>query len=168
MRPSIKPLIYLSMYVHAYIYLPYLSISLYQYLSLFVCQSFHSDSSLSVKVAGRSRPSIIEVRISVYFGLTPSLGRADASHACRPEVHGDTKRVCVSSVWVPCVAIPSGGGSSVGPPLCVGPLCGSPVWVPCAGPLCGSPVWVPSVWVPCVGPLCGSLVALRSMWHLLA
>ena len=64
--------------------------------------------------------------------------------------------VCVS-VWVPCVALPNGGGSSVGP----SPLCGSPVWVPCAGPLCGSPVWVPSVWVPCVGPLCGSLAALR-------
>ena len=45
------------------------------------------------------------------------------------------------SVWVPCVAIPSSGGSSVGP----SPLCGSPVWVPCAGPLCGSPVWVPCV-----------------------
>jgi len=60
-------------------------------------------------------------------------------------------------VWVPCVALPSGGGSSVGP----SPLCGSPVWVPCAGPLCGSPVWVHSMWVPCVGPLCGSLVALR-------
>jgi len=52
----------------------------------------------------------------------------------------------VCSVWVPCVALPSGGGSSVGP-----------------SPLCGSPVWV-----PCVGPLCGSLVALRFMWHLLA
>jgi len=65
--------------------------------------------------------------------------------------------VCVCSVWVPCVALPSGGGSSVGP----SPLCGSPVWVPCAGPLCGSPVWVPSVWVPCVGPLCGPLVVLR-------
>jgi len=52
--------------------------------------------------------------------------------------------VCVCSVWVPCVALPSGGGSSVGP----SPLCGSPVRVPCAGPLCGSPVWVPSVWVP--------------------
>jgi len=64
--------------------------------------------------------------------------------------------VCVS-VWVPCVALPNGGGSSVGP----SPLCGSPVWVPCAGPLCGSPVWVPSVWVPCVGPLCGPLVVLR-------
>jgi len=51
--------------------------------------------------------------------------------------------VCVCSVWVPCVALPSGGGSSVGP----SPLCGSPVWVPCVGPLCGSPVWV-----PCVGP----------------
>jgi len=65
--------------------------------------------------------------------------------------------VCVCSVCVPCVALPSGGRSSVGP----SPLCGSPVWVPCVGPLCGSPVWVPSVWVPCVGPLCGSLVALR-------
>ena len=53
-------------------------------------------------------------------------------------------RVCVCSVWVPYVALPSGGGSSVGP----SPLCGSPVWVPCAGPLCGSPVWVPSLWVP--------------------
>jgi len=63
----------------------------------------------------------------------------------------------VCSVWVPCVALPSGGGSSVGP----SPMRGSPVWVPCVGPLCGSPVWVPSVWVPCVGPLCGSLVALR-------
>ena len=56
---------------------------------------------------------------------------------------------------------------------CVGLLCGPPlrwwvlcralpsVWVPCLGPLCGSAVWVPSVWVPCVGPLCGSPVALR-------
>ena len=52
--------------------------------------------------------------------------------------------VCVCSVWVPCVALPCGGGSSVGP----SPLCGSPVWVPCAGLLCGSHVWVPSVWVP--------------------
>jgi len=52
--------------------------------------------------------------------------------------------VCVCPVWVPCVALISGGGSSVGP----SPLCGSPVWVPCVGPLCvgplcGSPVWVP-------------------------
>jgi len=39
--------------------------------------------------------------------------------------------VCVCSVWVPCVALPSGGGSSVGP----SPLCGSPMWVPCVGPL---------------------------------
>ena len=65
--------------------------------------------------------------------------------------------VCVCSVWVPCVALPSGGGSSVWPsPPVVGPLWGPPL---CAGPLCGSPVWVPSVWVPCMGPLCGSLVA---------
>jgi len=71
---------------------------------------------------------------------------------------------CVCSVWVPCVALPSGGWSSVGP----SPLCGSPMWVPCAGPLCGSPVWVPCVGPLCVGPLCGSLVALRFMWHLLA
>jgi len=68
--------------------------------------------------------------------------------------------VCVSLVGVPCAALPSGGGSSVGPPLCVGPLCGSPVRVPCVGPRCGPPLrwWVlcgalPSVWVPCVGPL---------------
>jgi len=59
----------------------------------------------------------------------------------------------VCSVWVPCVALPSGGGSSVGP----SPLCGSPVWVPCAGPLCvgplcGSPLCGSPVWVPCVGP----------------
>ena len=66
--------------------------------------------------------------------------------------------VCVCPVWVPCVALPSGGGSSVGP----SPLCGSPGWVPWVGPLCGSPVWVPSVWVPCVGPLCGSLAPSRS------
>jgi len=65
---------------------------------------------------------------------------------------GVTSVVCVRSVWVPCAALPSGGGSSVGP----SPVCGSPVWVPCAGPLCGSPEWD-----PCVGPLCGSLVALR-------
>ena len=65
--------------------------------------------------------------------------------------------VCVCSMWVPCVALPSGGGSSVGP----SPLCGSPLWVPCAGPLCGSPVWVPCVGPLCVGPLRGSLVALR-------
>ena len=51
--------------------------------------------------------------------------------------------VCVYPVWVPCVALPSGGGSSVGP----SPLCGSPVWVPCVGPLCVGPLWV-----PCVGP----------------
>ena len=56
----------------------------------------------------------------------------------------NAQTVCVCSVWVPCVALPSGGRSSVGP----SPLCGSHVWVPCAGPLCGSPVWVPSVWVP--------------------
>jgi len=31
--------------------------------------------------------------------------------------------VCVCSVWVPCVALPSGGGSSAGP----SPLCWSPV-----------------------------------------
>jgi len=31
--------------------------------------------------------------------------------------------VCVCSVWVPCVALPSGGGSSAGS----SPLCGSPV-----------------------------------------
>jgi len=55
--------------------------------------------------------------------------------------------VCVCPVWVPCVALPSGGGSSVGP----SPLCWSPVWVPCAGPLCGSPVGP-----LCVSPLCGS------------
>jgi len=72
--------------------------------------------------------------------------------------------VCVCSVWVPCVALPSGGENSVGP----SPLCGSPVWVTCAGPLCGSPVWVPSVWVPCVGPLCGFARRAASMWHLLA
>jgi len=52
---------------------------------------------------------------------------------------GLTKTVCVCSVWVPCVALSSGGGSSVGPSH----LRGSPVWVPCMGPLCGSPVWVP-------------------------
>jgi len=39
---------------------------------------------------------------------------------------GLTLTVCVCSVWVPCVALPSGGGSSVGPSS----LCGSPVWVP--------------------------------------
>ena len=58
--------------------------------------------------------------------------------------------VCVCSVWVPCVALPSGGGSSVGP----SPLC----WSPCVGPLCGSPVRVPCVGPLCVGPLCGSPV----------
>jgi len=73
---------------------------------------------------------------------------------------GRVPHVCVCSVQVPCMALPFGGGSSVGP----SPLCGSPVWVPCAGPLCGSPVWVPSVWVPCVGPLCGSPVWVPSVW----
>ena len=34
-----------------------------------------------------------------------------------------TLSVCVCSVWVPCVALPSGGGSSAGS----SPLCGSPV-----------------------------------------
>ena len=48
--------------------------------------------------------------------------------------------VCVCSVWVPWVALPSGGGSSVG-----------------SSPLCGSPVGgVPLLSCP------------RSMWHLLA
>jgi len=61
--------------------------------------------------------------------------------------------LCGSPVW----ALPSGGGSSVGP----SPLCGSPVWVPCVGPLCGSPAWV-----PCVGPSVPRRAA--SMWHLLA
>jgi len=61
--------------------------------------------------------------------------------------------VCVCPVWVPCVALPSGGGSSVGP----SPLCGSHVWVPCVGPLCGSPLCGSPlcgspVWLPCVGP----------------
>ena len=64
-------------------------------------------------------------------------------HKYRPvticEVRLDVFIVCVSSVWVPYVALPSGGGSSVGP-----------------SPLCGSPVWVPRP------------VAPRSMWHLLA
>ena len=75
------------------------------------------------------------------------------------------KTVCVCPVWVPCVALLSGGGSSVGP----SPLCGSPVWVPCAGPLCVGPLCGSPVWVPCVGPLCGSLGPSRCvMWHLLA
>ena len=56
--------------------------------------------------------------------------------------------VCVCPVWAPCVALPSGGGSSVGP----SPLCGSPGWVPCVGPLCGSSLCGSPVWVPCVGP----------------
>jgi len=50
----------------------------------------------------------------------------------------------VCSVWVPCVALPSDGGSSVGP----SPLCGSLVSVPCVGPLCG--FLVPSRRVTCV------------------
>jgi len=54
--------------------------------------------------------------------------------ACELQLHLRYEPVCVCSVWGPCVALPSGGGSSVGP----SPLCGSPVWVPCAGPLCGS------------------------------
>ena len=66
-------------------------------------------------------------------------------------MHTHLHTVCVCSVWVPCVALPSGGGSSMGPSF-----------------LCWSPVWVSSVWVPCVDPLWGSLVALRFMWHLLA
>jgi len=53
----------------------------------------------------------------------------------------------VCSVWVPCVALPSGGGSSVGP----SPLCGSPVGVPCVVPLCGSPLCGSPEWVPCGG-----------------
>ena len=54
--------------------------------------------------------------------------------------------VCMGYVWVPCVALPSGGGSSVG-----------------ASPLCGSPVWV-----PCVGPSSRRAAFHVSMWHLLA
>ena len=47
--------------------------------------------------------------------------------------------VCVCSVWVPCVNLPSGGGSSAGS----SPLCGSPVgWVP---PPDVSPIPVASV-----------------------
>jgi len=74
------------------------------------------------------------------------------THARLGLTRGVDQIVCVCSVWVPCVTLPSGGGASVGP----SPLCGSPVWVPCAGPLCGSPVWGPlcgsPVWVSCVGP----------------
>jgi len=75
--------------------------------------------------------------------------------------------LCVCSMWVPCVALPSGGGSSVGP----SPLCGSPVRVPCVGPLCGSPLCGSPL---CGSPLCGSPVVVwvprraASMWHLLA
>jgi len=64
-----------------------------------------------------------------------------------------TKHVCVCPVWVPCVALSPGGGSTVGP----SPLCGSPVWVPCMGPLCRSSLCGSPVWVPCVGPMRGSL-----------
>jgi len=63
----------------------------------------------------------------------------------------DARLVCVCSVWVPCVALPSGGGSSVGPsPLYGSPV--SPVRVPCVGPLCVGPLCGSPVWVPCVGP----------------
>jgi len=43
------------------------------------------------------------------------------------------KDVCLWSVWVPCVALPSGGGSSAGS----SPLCGSPVGgvLPCRVPV---------------------------------
>jgi len=56
--------------------------------------------------------------------------------------------MCGSSVWLS----PPVVGPLRGPPLCVGPLCGSPVRVPCVGPLCGSPLCGSPVWVPCVGP----------------
>jgi len=65
--------------------------------------------------------------------------------ALAPGARGSRRRgeviyVSVCSVWVPCVALPSGGGSSVG-----------------SFPLCGSPVGgVPLLACP------------RSMWHLLA
>ena len=65
-----------------------------------------------------------------------------------------TPRYCIVSVCVLCGS-PVWPSSPVvgplwGPPLCVGPLCWSPVWVPCVGPPCVGPL--------CVGPLCGSPV----------
>jgi len=96
--------------------------------------------------------SSLDLRIKD-LGVGPSCGGSDDSIINIPDLLA-VSVVCVCSVWVPCVALPSGGGSSVGPSA----LCGSPVWVPCAGPLCGSPVWVPCVGPLCVGPLCGSPV----------
>jgi len=61
--------------------------------------------------------------------------------------------VCVYSVWVPWVALPSGSGFFVGFIL----LCGFFVWfflvVFCVVFLCGFFLCEPLVWVPCVGPL---------------
>ena len=53
-------------------------------------------------------------------------------------------------------------GPLCGPPLRWWVLCGAlpSVWVHCVGPLCGSPVWVPCVGPLCVGPLCGSPVCI--------
>jgi len=82
----------------------------------------------------------------IHFDARPCCTLTFCSNICKEILRcADCPRrvdyVCVCSVWVPCVALPSGGGSSVGP----SPLCGFPLWVPCVGPLCGSPVWVPCV-----------------------
>jgi len=119
----------------------------------------HGHSSFITGSTNYTASSLILPSVFIFFLKQRSttrhtLGSKRTAHAQRPtpfrsrQHYQLLKTVCVCSVWVPCVALPSGGGSFVGP----SPLCWSPVWVPCAGPLCGSPLWVPSVWVPCVGP----------------
>jgi len=91
-----------------------------------------------------------DVAYTRYYFTLKLLCTSESSVYCLPRLlqprMGFELYVCVCSVWVPCVALPSGGGSSVGP----SPLCGSSVWVPCAGPLCVGPL--------CGSPLCGSPV----------
>jgi len=81
------------------------------------------------------------------FGENESLVKASLCKLTGSRSQAQVLSVCVlcgSPVW----PSPPVVGPLCGPPLCVGPLFGSPVWVPCVGPLCvgplcGSPVWVP-------------------------
>ena len=61
------------------------------------------------------------ITINLWSFSHPALTRRPCSalrYACVVSVYV----VCMCSVWVPCVALPSGGGSSAGS----SPLCGSP------------------------------------------
>ena len=122
-------IIYIHVYVYVYTYiyssLPYHFFLVVRYRNppLYVTEngwSTRGDETLASGVADGSR-------VLFLANYTSELRRAIY----------EVNIVCVCSVWVPCVALPSGGGSSVGS----SPLCGSPVGgVPllsCPRTLCG-------------------------------